>query len=90
MGTLDVPIDFTMTKAFEIMTIFSVQLTNCCPEKQKAEPPFLKAARLSSKTRGFPSLPFSRFGFVCYQLNRNLTHLILRHRLAKNKTTKWH
>ena len=68
MGTLDVPIDFTMTKEFEIMTIFSVQLTNCCPEKQKAEPPF-QAARLSlrkppSETRSFPSPDFSEFGFV--------------------------
>jgi hypothetical protein len=71
MGTLDVPIDFTMTKAFEIMTTFSVKLSNCCPEKQKAEPPFLKAARLSSKTRGFPSQLFSRFGFVSGQSYRN-------------------
>ena len=30
---------------------------------KKAELPFTKAARLSYKTRGFPSLLYSKFGF---------------------------
>ena len=30
---------------------------------KKTEPPFCKVARLSFKTRGFPSLPHDRFGF---------------------------
>ena len=36
-----------------------------CREKQKAELPFLKAARLSIEIRSFPSLPYGRFGFIC-------------------------
>jgi len=35
-------------------------------EKQKAEPPFPKAARLSFETRGFPSLSYDKFGFISF------------------------
>ena len=33
---------------------------------EKAELPFLKAARLSIETRDFPSLSYDRFGFILF------------------------
>jgi hypothetical protein len=37
--------------------------------KKIAELPYSKAARLSIKTRNFPSLSYGRFGFISYQIN---------------------
>jgi len=50
--------------------------------KQKAEPPFFKVARLSSKTRGFPSLSSGRFGFVLYEQKQSYVYIILGDYLA--------
>jgi hypothetical protein len=41
-----------------------VFVINRWQKKQKAEPPFSKAARLSVKIRSFPSLSYGRFGFI--------------------------
>ena len=42
--------------------------------KQKAEPPFIKAARLSTMTRGFPYLLSGKFGFISnqHEVNKEL------------------
>ena len=49
-------------------------LNFCSPPKTKPDHLFFKVARLSFKTRSFPSLSYGRFGFVLCQLIQLLNY----------------
>jgi len=48
------------------------------PIKQIAGLPYVRVARLSIETRGFPSLPFDRFGFILFRILFPRTNYILK------------